>query len=93
MNDETDTLLHSARGGCEDARQQLLMMHRKRLKRMVSMRLHPLLRSRVDESDIVQEALLDAWPDDVKALSGAWQDFPSLEEIRQTDGLDVTQYT
>ena len=39
---------------------QLLGAHRDRLKGMVRMRLSPLLRSRVDESDIVQEALLDA---------------------------------
>lgn len=53
-------LLQSAKDGCDEALQQLLALHRTRLKRMVGMRMHPLLRSRVDESDIVQEALWDA---------------------------------
>ena len=39
---------------------ELFAEHRSRLKRMVQLRLHPRLRRRIDESDVVQEALLDA---------------------------------
>lgn len=60
MSDDTTILLRAAEDGCEQSLQQLLTAHRDRLKKMVSMRLHPLVRSRVDESDILQEAMLDA---------------------------------
>ncbi len=60
MSDDTTILLRAAQRGSEDALQQLLAAHRGRLRKMVSMRLHPLVRSRVDESDILQEAMMDA---------------------------------
>jgi hypothetical protein len=31
------------------------------------------------------------WPDSVRALAGAWPDFPTLEEIRGQQGTDVTR--
>ena len=31
---------------------------------------------------LIREKLRTDWPDQVAALSGAWKDFPSLEEIR-----------
>lgn len=37
---------------------------------------------------VVRERLSDAWPESVKALAGAWPDFPSLEEIRAAKGED-----
>ncbi len=30
----------------------------------------------------------DEWPASVVALAGAWRDFPSAEEIRESQGTD-----
>jgi RNA polymerase sigma-70 factor, ECF subfamily len=51
-----------ARAGCGDAqaRDELFTRYRARLWRMVAVRLEPRLASRVDASDIVQEALTEA---------------------------------
>ena len=40
-------------------------------------------------SAIVREKTASEWPAEVLALSGAWKDFPSLEEIRTTKGKDL----
>lgn len=48
------------RRGDEAAAQELLGRHRERLKRMIALRLDPRLAVRVDASDVVQEALVDA---------------------------------
>jgi RNA polymerase sigma-70 factor, ECF subfamily len=55
-----DALLESASQGERAACDQLLAMHRERLKRMVSVRMDSRLSSRVDPSDVVQEALAEA---------------------------------
>jgi len=47
--------------GDQQAWASLLAVHRLRLRRMVSVRLHPLLRGRIDPSDVIQEAYLEAW--------------------------------
>jgi len=60
VSQSTELLLNRVRGGDESAMQELLTLHRDRLRRMIRMRLHPLVRKRVDESDILQEALLAA---------------------------------
>jgi RNA polymerase sigma-70 factor (ECF subfamily) len=57
---ETDELVDRAAGGDDVARHQLLARHRDRLKRMIAVHLDRRLAARVDPSDIVQEALLDA---------------------------------
>jgi len=57
---ETDALLARAAGGDPAAGQQLLARHRDRLRRMVAVRLDPRLAARLDPSDVVQEALLEA---------------------------------
>jgi RNA polymerase sigma-70 factor (ECF subfamily) len=57
---DTDELVDRARGGDQDARQQLLVRHRKRLRQMVALRMDRRLMARVDPSDVVQEALTDA---------------------------------
>ena len=36
----------------------------------------------------IKEKLIDEWPVSVKELAGAWNDFPSLEEIRQNPQPD-----
>lgn len=57
---ESDALLARAAGGDARAWGTLLTGHEDRLKRMVACRLDPRLRGRVDASDVVQEAYLEA---------------------------------
>ena len=57
---ETDALLTRAAGGDPAAGHQLLARHRDRLRRMVAVRLDPRVAARLDPSDVVQEALLEA---------------------------------
>ena len=41
-------------------------------------------------SRLVRERTSTSWPEDVVALAGAWSDdFPSAEELRAADGVDV----
>jgi RNA polymerase sigma-70 factor, ECF subfamily len=56
----TDLLLDRAAHGDQPARQQLLGRHRARLRKMVAVHLDRRLTTRVDPSDVVQEALADA---------------------------------
>jgi RNA polymerase sigma-70 factor (ECF subfamily) len=58
--DETDRLLRDAARGDQAALRSLLERHRERLRRMVALRLDSRLLARVDASDVVQEALIDA---------------------------------
>ena len=58
--DEIFELLHRASTGEDGAHERLLTHYRPRLKKMVRLRLSRLLQGRVDESDIVQEASLEA---------------------------------
>src|SRR5687767_12297068 len=58
-SDETAALLERIRGGDESALSRLLAHWRPRLVRFVSLRLGGKLRTRVDPSDIVQEAQLE----------------------------------
>jgi hypothetical protein len=39
-------------------------------------------------ANLIREKLHNEWPDSVVALSGAWADFPSVEEIRSEKGQD-----
>jgi RNA polymerase sigma-70 factor (ECF subfamily) len=57
---ETRILLQQVRDGDADAMQQLLGRHRNRLLRMVNVRMDPRLNPRIDASDVVQEALMEA---------------------------------
>jgi RNA polymerase sigma-70 factor (ECF subfamily) len=57
---DTDQLLAAASQGDATARGRLLERHRPRLKRMVALRLDRRLAARVDPSDVVQEAILEA---------------------------------
>jgi len=57
---ELDELIAGAGRGDSAARQRLLDRHRARLRRMVAVRLDPRLSPRIDASDVVQEALVDA---------------------------------
>lgn len=57
---DTEELVERASRGDSSARQELLVRHRDRLRNMVRVRLDCRLAARVDPSDVVQEALLDA---------------------------------
>jgi RNA polymerase sigma-70 factor, ECF subfamily len=56
----TGALVQRASHGDEEARHRLLGLHRARLRHMVALRMDHRLAARVDPSDIVQEALIDA---------------------------------
>jgi RNA polymerase sigma-70 factor (ECF subfamily) len=57
---ETQALLSSARAGDATARNHLLERHREALRRMVGLRMDPVLKRRLDASDIVQDVLIEA---------------------------------
>jgi RNA polymerase sigma-70 factor (ECF subfamily) len=57
---ETDQLLRRAAQGDHQGWGALLERHRKRLRRMVALRLDQRLQGRLDASDVIQEAYLDA---------------------------------
>jgi RNA polymerase sigma-70 factor (ECF subfamily) len=57
---ETEALLERIHDGDREAFEALFASHRADLKRMVELRLAPRLRKRVDSSDVVQEAQLEA---------------------------------
>ncbi len=57
---ETEELIERAGRGDDPARQALLARHRARLRRMVAVRMDPVLAARVDPSDVVQEVLAEA---------------------------------
>jgi RNA polymerase sigma-70 factor, ECF subfamily len=57
---DTQELLERSVHGDATARQELLVRHRARLRRMVAIRLDRRLSARLDPSDVVQEALADA---------------------------------
>ncbi|MEM8912837.1 MAG: RNA polymerase subunit sigma, partial [Planctomycetota bacterium] len=56
--DELQSLTESAARGDESALAQILELHRDRLYRMIDMRLDPRVRSRLDPSDVLQEAFV-----------------------------------
>ena len=59
-SDEVSDLLRRAAAGEEGPLRELFLLHRDRLKRMVHLRLSRRLAGRVDDSDVLQEAYLDA---------------------------------
>jgi RNA polymerase sigma-70 factor (ECF subfamily) len=69
---ETEELIERAGRGDDPARQALLARHRARLRRMVAVRMDPVLAARVDPSDVVQEVLVEAH----RTLDGYLQDRP-----------------
>jgi RNA polymerase sigma-70 factor (ECF subfamily) len=57
---DTDQLLQRAGHGDTGAREQLLVRHRERLRRMIALRMDGRLAARLDPSDVVQETLAEA---------------------------------
>jgi RNA polymerase sigma-70 factor, ECF subfamily len=70
---EDDELLRLAAAGDGESWQALVGRSRDRLRRMVVFRLDPRLRGRVDPSDVLQEAYLEAWRD-----LGSYLDRPEI---------------
>ena len=58
--DETDQLLHRASQGDQQALGELLSRYRDRLRLMIRLRLDRRLQGRIDSSDVIQEAYLEA---------------------------------
>ncbi len=58
---QTDRLLRRAAQGDSEGWGALVAAHRDRLRRMVAMRLDRRLQGRIDASDVIQEAYLEAW--------------------------------
>jgi RNA polymerase sigma-70 factor (ECF subfamily) len=78
----TEQLLARTQAGEAEALQQLFARHRKRLRKMVALRLDPRLAARVDPSDVVQDALIDASRKLAEYLSRRPIDFyPWLRQI------------
>lgn len=42
-------------------------------------------------ANVIREKLVDEWPANVRELAGSWEDFPTLEEIRETEQRDCTR--
>ena len=40
-------------------------------------------------SHLLKRELDSRWPEGVKEMAGAWNDFPALKEIRSTEGRDL----
>src|SRR5262245_39202304 len=59
-NPDTEQLIEQASRGDLAAREKLLARHRHRLCNMVQVRMDRRLAARIDPSDVVQEALVDA---------------------------------
>jgi RNA polymerase sigma-70 factor (ECF subfamily) len=60
VDSQTEELIRRAQAGEHSAVNALFRSHRARLRRMVAIRMDPRLATRVDASDVVQEALADA---------------------------------
>src|SRR5262249_54060704 len=60
-SDDTEQLLQEAQAGDGRAFEELFARHRAYLHQVVALRLDPRIRARVDPSDVVQEAQLDAF--------------------------------
>ena len=53
-------LLNAVKAGDRAALEPLLSRYGDRLRRMIRLRVHPKLRPRLDEADVIQEVLLEA---------------------------------
>jgi RNA polymerase sigma-70 factor, ECF subfamily len=58
---ETKCLLERAAQGDSEGWSRLMTEHRDRLRRMIAVRLDRRLQGRIDASDVIQEAYLEAW--------------------------------
>lgn len=85
---EDDALIRKALEGDRDALDRLFSKYREPLERMVALRLDPAIYPRVDPSDIVQEALIEAarrLPDYLKRKPmsfGLWLRQTAMQRIK-----------
>ena len=42
-------------------------------------------------ANVIREKLVDEWPVNVRELAGSWEDFPTLEDIREPEQRDITR--
>ena len=86
---QTQDLLQRAAQGDEDALRELFQQYRARLKRMVHLRMSRRLQGRVDDSDVLQEAYLEA----SKKLPeyAADPQLPFFLWLRHLTGLKLTE--
>jgi RNA polymerase sigma-70 factor (ECF subfamily) len=86
---ESTDLIARAAAGDVDARNALFAQHTERLQRMVRLRLSRRLQGRVDEGDVVQEALLEA----ARKLNEYFQrpDAPFYLWLRHLTGLKLAE--
>ena len=40
-------------------------------------------------ANVIREKVIDNWPDSVRDLPGSWDDFPSLDELREESRADT----
>jgi RNA polymerase sigma-70 factor (ECF subfamily) len=79
---EDDELLRLAAAGDGESWQALVGRSRDRLRRMVAFRLDPRLQGRVDPSDVLQDAYLEAWRD-----LGSYLDRPEIPFLLWLRGI------
>ena len=70
--DDQDALVRRALDGDATALAELFRRHRKRLKQMIRLRLDRRLQGRVDPSDVIQEAYIDAAQKSRTTLPSGW---------------------
>ena len=44
-------------------------------------------------AQLIQEKAGQEWPEEVIALAGAWEDFPTAEEIRKPHSKDIKRHS
>jgi RNA polymerase sigma-70 factor (ECF subfamily) len=88
-SDEVTGLIGRAAAGEEAALRELFSRHRDRLKRMVHLRMSRRLAGRVDDSDVLQEAYLDAARRLDEYLRGP--KLPFFLWLRQLTALKLTE--
>jgi RNA polymerase sigma-70 factor (ECF subfamily) len=59
MDDSASDLLSRVRSGAESALHEYFRLHEQRLLRMIELRIDPVLRRRLDPSDVMQEAWIE----------------------------------
>ncbi len=42
-------------------------------------------------ASLIKEKVDNEWPDHIAEMSGQWEDFPSLEELRSEQGADTVR--
>jgi len=77
---DTEQLLQQAQAGNREAFERLVAGHRAYLRELISLRMDPKLRPRVDPSDIVQETQLD-----IAGCPGTWRSSRYFSLVAQAD--------